>query len=149
ILQAMRNGASEFLNLPLQIDDFMSALDRIHQTSSGGDSQGRSKSSQVISVAGASGGAGCTAVAINLACVLAQNERSSVAVMGRGLSLGGADAWLDIIPDYPSPAVAENIARLDSALLKRSLTLHEGGAFVRPRPQQMIQETILTRESLK
>ena len=35
ILQAMRNGAGEFLNLPIQIDDFMSALDRIHQTSSG------------------------------------------------------------------------------------------------------------------
>jgi pilus assembly protein CpaE len=149
ILQAMRNGASEFLNLPIQIDDFMSALDRIHQTSSGGDSQGRSKSSQVIAVAGASGGAGCTAVAINLSCVLAQNERNSVAVMDLDLSLGDADVWLDIIPDYTILDVAENISRLDYALLKRSLTMHECGAFVLPRPKQMIQETILTRESLK
>jgi len=149
ILQAMRNGASEFLNLPIQIDDFMSALDRIHQTNSGGDSQGRSKASQVITVAGASGGAGCTAVAINLSCVLAQNEKNSVAVMDLDLSLGDADVWLDIIPDYTILDVAENISRLDYALLKRSLTMHDCGAFVLPRPKQMIQDTILTRESLK
>ena len=29
ILQAMRNGAREFLNLPIQLEDFVSALDRI------------------------------------------------------------------------------------------------------------------------
>jgi pilus assembly protein CpaE len=149
ILQAMRNGASEFLNLPIQIDDFMSALDRIHQTNSGGDSQGRSKASQVITVAGASGGAGCTAVAINLACVLAQNEKNSVAAMDLDLSLGDADVWLDIIPDYTILDVAENISRLDYALLKRSLTMHDCGAFVLPRPKQMVHDTILTRESLK
>ena len=32
ILQAMRNGAREFLNFPIQLDDFMAALDRIQQT---------------------------------------------------------------------------------------------------------------------
>lgn len=149
ILQAMRNGASEFLNLPIQIDDFMSALDRIQQTTSGGTSQGRSKGSQVISVAGASGGAGCTAIAINLSCVLAQNEANSVAAIDLDLSLGDADVWLDIIPDYTILDVAENISRLDYALLKRSLTMHECGAFVLPRPKQMIHETILTQESLK
>jgi pilus assembly protein CpaE len=149
ILQAMRNGAGEFLNLPIQIHDFMSALDRIHQTNSGGTSQGRSKASQVIAVVGASGGAGCTAIAINLACVLAQNDANSVAVMDLDLSLGDADVWLDIIPDYTILDVAENISRLDYALLKRSLTMHNCGAFVLPRPKQMINETILTQESLK
>jgi len=149
ILQAMRNGASEFLNLPIQIEDFMSALDRIRQTTSGGTTTGRSKSSQVIALAGASGGAGCTAVAINLACVLAQNEANSVAVIDLDLSLGDADVWLDIIPDYTILDVAENISRLDYALLKRSLTMHDCGAFVLPRPKQMLHESILTQESLK
>src|SRR6185436_11802079 len=32
ILQAMRNGAKEFLNLPLKLEDFLAALDRIRQT---------------------------------------------------------------------------------------------------------------------
>ena len=149
ILQAMRNGASEFLNLPIQIEDFMSALDRIDQTAGGGSSQGRSKPSQVITVAGASGGAGCTAIAINLACVIAKNETNSVAVMDLDLAIGDADVWLDIIPDYTILDVAENITRLDYSLLKRSLTMHDCGAFVLPRPKQMMHEAILTPESLK
>ena len=32
ILQVMRHGAREFLNLPLQLDDFIAALDRIRAT---------------------------------------------------------------------------------------------------------------------
>src|SRR6185295_14112916 len=32
ILQAMRNGAKEFLNLPLRLEDFLAALARIQQT---------------------------------------------------------------------------------------------------------------------
>lgn len=149
ILQAMRNGASEFLNLPILIEDFMSALDRIDQTAGGGAAQGRSKPSQVIAIAGASGGAGCTAIAINLACVLAKNETNSVAVMDLDLAIGDADVWLDIIPDYTILDVAENISRLDYSLLKRSLTMHDCGAFVLPRPKQMVHEAILTPESLK
>ncbi len=149
ILQAMRNGAREFLNYPIQLDDFMAALDRIQQSLNKSGGPGKSKERQVITVAGASGGVGCTAVAINLACVLAQNPQNSVAVIDLDLSLGDADVWLDIIPDYTILDVAENITRLDYSLLKRSLTMHECGAFLLPRPVQMIEDDLISPDSLK
>jgi pilus assembly protein CpaE len=150
ILQAMRNGAREFLNFPIQLEDFMAALDRIQQTiHKSGKEGGRSKASQVITVCGASGGVGCTALAINLACVLARNPSHSVAVMDLDLALGDADVWLDIIPDYTILDVAENISRLDYSLLKRSLTMHECGAFLLPRPVQMLNENVISPDSLK
>ena len=149
ILQAMRNGAKEFLNFPLNIEDFLAAMDRIQQISGGGSGDGRVRSCQVITVAGVGGGVGCTSLAINLACILAQNERNSVALIDLDLALGDADVWLDIIPDYTIQDVAENITRLDYSLLKRSLTKHDCGAFLLPRPVQMDNTTNITPDELR
>lgn len=150
ILKAMRNGAKEFLGYPLVLEDFLAALNRIQMTS--GKSEGdlnAPRSSQVITVAGVSGGVGCTSLAINLACCLASNERNSVAVIDLDLALGDTDVWLDIIPDYTIQDVAENISRLDYSLLKRSLTKHSCGAFLLPRPVQMDISVQITTEVLR
>lgn len=149
ILQAMRNGAKEFLNFPLKLDDFLAALDRIQQTHGAQTGEGRARSSRVITVGGVGGGVGCTSLAINLACILAQNERNNVAIIDLDLALGDADVWLDIIPDYTIQDVAENITRLDYSLLKRSLTKHECGAFLLPRPVQMDVKPTFTPEELR
>ena len=130
ILQAMRNGAKEFLNYPLKIEDFLAALHRIQQIHGMREGESEVRSSQIYTIAGAAGGVGCTSLAVNLACILAQNPSNSVAVIDLDFSLGDADVWLDIIPDYTIQDVAENITRLDYALLKRSLTKHECGALL-------------------
>lgn len=150
ILRAMRNGAKEFLGFPLVLEDFLSALNRIQMSS--GKIEGEHKaprSSQVITVAGVSGGVGCTSLAINLACCLASNEHNSVAVIDLDLALGDTDVWLDIIPDYTIQDVAENISRLDYSLLKRSLTKHNCGAFLLPRPVQMDMSMQISTEVLR
>ena len=148
ILQAMRNGAKEFLSYPLQLDDFVAALDRIRNVANGG-SGGRTRTSKVICVAGASGGVGCTSLCINLACVIAQNSQNTVAVIDLDTALGDADVWLDIIPDYTIQDVAENITRLDYSLLKRSLTQHESGAFLLPRPVHPDDRPPITPDSFQ
>ncbi|HUG94161.1 MAG TPA: response regulator, partial [Planctomycetaceae bacterium] len=149
ILQAMRNGAKEFLSYPLRLEDFLAALDRIKQLSGGRGGDGRVRSCQVYTVAGVSGGIGCTSLAINLACILARHERNSVAILDLDLALGDADVWLDIIPDYTIQDVAENITRLDYSLLKRSLTKHECGAFLLPRPVHMEDTSSITPDELR
>jgi pilus assembly protein CpaE len=146
ILQAMRMGAKEFLNSPLKLDDFMAALDRLH-TSSG--KKDKTRGSRVISVCGASGGIGCTSLAINLGCILAQNKANSVAIIDLDLALGDSDVWLDIIPDYTIQDVAENITRLDYSLLKRSLSQHASGAFLLPRPIHMEEHAPINAEQLQ
>lgn len=150
ILQAIRNGAREFLSQPLQLEDFLAALDRIRQKGSGRPGEpAEARSCQVITIAGASGGVGCTSLAINLGCCLAQSPGRSVAVIDLDLALGDADVWLDIIPDYTIQDVADNIGRLDYSLLKRSLTKHECGAFLLPRPVEMDGRTPITPEEFR
>ena len=149
ILQAMRNGATEFLTVPLKLEDFLAALNRVRQVQGGKAGDAPVRSSQVITVAGASGGIGCTSLAINLACSLAQSEQNSVAIIDLDLALGDADVWMDIIPDYTIQDVAENITRLDYSLLKRSLTKHDCGAFLLPRPVQIDGTSPITPDELR
>ncbi len=148
ILQAMRNGASEFLNAPLRLDDFMAALDRL-QLTGGGRKGGKSGGSKVVTIVGASGGVGCTSLAINLACIEARNKDNSVGIIDLDMGLGDADVWLDIIPDYTIQDVADNITRLDYSLLKRSLTQHSSGAFLLPRPIQMDDHPPISPDQLQ
>jgi pilus assembly protein CpaE len=149
ILQAIRNGAKEFLGLPLKLDDFLAALGRLRQSSGPKTADGQVRSSQVISVTGVSGGIGCTSLAINLGCCLAQNPHCSVALIDLDLALGDADVWLDIIPDYTIQDVADNISRLDYALLKRSLTKHDCGLFLLPRPVEMDDHPPMSPDELR
>lgn len=148
ILQAMRNGAKEFLSSPLNLEDFMAALDRIRNVA-GGSRDGGRKGCRIITIVGASGGVGCTSLAINLSAILAGTPGNSVALIDLDLALGDADVWLDIIPDYTIQDVADNVTRLDYSLLKRSLTQHASGAFLLPRPVQMDSIAPMSAEQLQ
>ena len=149
ILHAMRNGAKEFLGYPLKWEDFLAALDRIQNAGRGRGGDGSALSCQVITVGGAGGGVGCTSLAVNLGCSLAKNERNSVAIVDIDFALGDADVWLDIIPDYTIHDVTENITRLDYSLLKRSLTQHDCGVYLLPRPVQITDDTTVDTDKLK
>lgn len=135
ILRAMRAGAKEFLTQPIKGEDLVAALERLGAQKFG--SEGRSRGSTVIAVAGVTGGVGTTSLAVNLGCALAADPRNSVALLDLDLALGDADVFLDTIPDYTLVDVAQNISRLDFSLLKRSLTKHASGLYLLPRPVQL------------
>lgn len=146
ILQSMRAGAKEFLTRPIRGEDLVASLERIGSQAFGAEEGVRG--STVIAVAGATGGVGTTSIAVNLACVLAAQERNSVALVDLDLSLGDADVFLDTIPDYTIVDVAQNISRLDFSLLKRSLTKHSSGLYLLPRPVQLQDTDLVTPEGL-
>jgi len=143
ILQVMRNGACEYLNQPLQLDDFIAALDRIRGARGTASGESGMESGKIITVAGVGGGIGSTAIAVNVAASLAQSPANSPVVIDLDLTLGDVDVWLDIIPDYTLRDVSENIGRLDYALLKRSLTRHECGVFLLPRPVELESQDLI------
>ncbi len=146
ILRAMRSGAREFLNSPIQIDELVGALDRVAANT---DGKQRSNAGNIIAVAGASGGVGSTSIAVNLAVALATNPDRSVVLIDLDLALGDADVFLDMIPDYTLLDVAQNISRLDLALLRKSLTKHESGVYLLPRPVQIEDMSAISNEDLK
>jgi len=147
ILKAMRSGAKEFLNSPVQLDELMGALDRVSSSGSGGSQ--RSKSGVIIPVAGASGGVGATTIAVNLAVSLARNPERSVVLVDLDLSLGDADIFLDLMAEYTLLDVAQNIARLDLALLRKSLTKHSTGVYLLPRPVQIEDNDSISEDDLR
>jgi len=146
ILKAMRNGAGEFVTTPLQVEELISALNRVTNNSAGVP---RNKSGYVVSIAGASGGVGSTTVAVNLACMLAASPQNSVVLVDLDLALGDADVFLDAMPDYTILDVATSISRLDLTMLRRSLTKHELGTYLLPRPYNIEDIDQITTEDFK
>jgi pilus assembly protein CpaE len=147
ILRTMRSGAKEFLTQPLKTEDLSAALQRVARQRSGG-AGGSGRGCSIIAVTGATGGVGTTSVAVNLGCSLAANPANSVVLVDLDLCLGDADVFLDTIPEYTLSDVAQNIARLDLTLLKRSLTKHDTGLYLLPRPVQLEDARHITTEEL-
>ena len=148
ILQALRAGAKEFLTQPVRLEDLLAALGRISERRFG-RGENRPRGSQVIAVAGAAGGVGTTSLAVNLGCILAREQQNSVVLIDLDLCLGDADVFLDTIPDYTLVDVAQNVTRLDFALLKRSLTKHASGLYLLPRPVQLEDVALVTSDDLQ
>jgi pilus assembly protein CpaE len=147
ILRTMRAGAKEFLTQPLKPEDLATALQRVSSQRVGGTSRS-ARGCKMIAVTGATGGVGTTSLAVNLGCSLAVNEANSVVLLDLDLCLGDADVFLDTIPEYTLSDVAQNIGRLDLTLLKRSLTKHDTGLYLLPRPVQMEDARLITNEEL-
>ena len=72
-----------------------------------------------------------------------------MALVDLDLCLGDADVFLDTIPDYTLVDVAQNVTRLDFALLKRSLTKHSSGLYLLPRPVQLEDVALVTPDDLR
>jgi pilus assembly protein CpaE len=135
ILQALRAGAKEFLTQPVVLEELLLALQRISPVN---HANGASKSSSlVVAVLGSRGGVGCTTLAVNLGCNLAQDKNHSVALIDLDLAMGDADVALDLIPDHTLADVAQNIERLDMQFLRRALCKHATGLALLPHPLRM------------
>jgi pilus assembly protein CpaE len=148
ILKTIRAGAKEFLTLPINVEELLAALQRIQEARYGsGDS--RVRTCKMIAIAGATGGVGCTSIAVNIGCNLAADPSNSVALVDLDLALGDADVFLDSIPDYSLLDVTENVSRLDFQLLRKSLTKHSSGLYLLPRPVQLQDLAAINPESLR
>lgn len=145
ILETMRAGAGEFLNTPVEMSDLAEAVPRLCGAKI---SKTESSSTGVIAVAGVTGGVGSTSMAVNIAAYLAQDPANSVALVDLDLSVGDADIFLDCIPEYTLIDVASNVSRLDLSLMKKSMTRHESGVYLLPRPVSLLDNETVTPDNL-
>ncbi len=149
ILKTIRAGAKEFLPFPCELEELHVALERVLQSKYGSGTDGRARGCRIIAVAGATGGVGCTSIAVNIGCNLAMRPENTVALVDLDLALGDADVFLDTIPDFSLVDVTENVARLDFHLLRKSLTKHSSGLYLLPRPVQLQDLELITPDSLR
>src|SRR4051812_17996064 len=148
ILRVIRAGAREFLPLPTVANDLLESVKRLiiprEETQATGV-----RGPQVVTITGASGGVGCTSLAVNLGTTLAKSSSHEAILADFDLLFGSVDACLDIIPDQTLQAVIQSIDRLDLTLLKRSLTRHSSGLYVLPHPVAMEDAAKVDPEALR
>jgi pilus assembly protein CpaE len=153
ILQALQRGAKYFLTQPVVLEELLTALRRLPHGEAGPAGSGQRpgiQKSVVIAVLGSRGGVGCTSLAVNLGCSLAQDQNHNVALVDLDLALGDADVALDLTPDHTLADVALNIERLDMAFLRRALIKHAGsGLSLLAHPIQMQDASLIHEEHLQ
>jgi len=155
ILQALRAGAKEFLTQPVVLEELLVCLQRLRQTRGTTDANGvftagtAKGESVVLAVVGTRGGVGCTSLAVNIGCNIAQDKNNNVALIDLDLALGDADVALDLMPDYTLADVALNIDRLDMTFLRRSLSKHASGLSLLPHPVQMEDISLIHEDHLQ
>jgi pilus assembly protein CpaE len=154
ILQALRNGAKEFLTAPVNLEELLLALKRLGSArnvngDSGGNLAPTKAQSTVVAILGSRGGVGCTSIAVNLGCTLAKEPDLNVALIDLDLALGDSDVLLDLMPDYTLSDVALNVDRLDMQFLRRSLCQHATGLSLLPHPVQVEDAALIQEDQLQ
>ncbi len=147
VLRAIRAGAKEFLTLPVSNRELSTALRSacVREETHGS----RPHACLTIAVAGAAGGVGSTSLAVNLASILAASPDRSVVLVDLDVTLGDADVYLDMNHEYTLADLTQNVARLDSELLRRSMARHKSGVYLLPRPAELSDAGLVTEESLR
>jgi pilus assembly protein CpaE len=148
ILRSLRVGAREFLTLPIQPEELLTSLANLLRGRDNSQTQ-KTQGPRIMTVTGAAGGIGCTAVAVNLATILASCKEHETMLIDLDLMFGTVDACLDIVPDRTLSDVIQNFERLDLTLLKRSIIQHRSGLFVLPHPVSMQEAAAIDPEILR
>ena len=127
IVKAMRAGASEFLNLPLEPSQVLKALIKVVTlrrlavpTAAG----------QLWTVYSPKGGAGVSTLAANLAVEVQSRGGKSVCLVDLDFQAGDLALLLNLTPAYTMMDIALNFRRLDSVFLQGTLTPHPSGLFL-------------------
>jgi pilus assembly protein CpaE len=123
ILRSMRAGAREFV-LDSDHEELRLAVRTHAKVTYGGGEIG-----QVVTIFGAKGGVGATAIATNLAGAM-QRRSLRTCLVDLDLYLGDVLAFLDIPGSYSITDVLANMSRLDRDLLATSVTKHRSGVSV-------------------
>ena len=146
----IRLGVRDFVPYPPRDGELGDVLRRIAPTVSASPRTMSSMSAQrrIICVAGTDGGAGCTTVAVNLGCALAQDPAHHVVLVDLDAFLGDAHILLDLTPRTTLAQLCDNIEQLDNAYVKRAACKHDCGLHLIPHPDKLKELESLSPEAI-
>jgi pilus assembly protein CpaE len=128
LMDAMHLGVKEFIPLPIHVDKFAAAIDRVSGM------HGTAKKAKTIHVIPTMGGCGSTTVACNVAASLAKVGKT--ALLDLDLVRGGVASYFDLRPRYTIADVMDQTSTLDVQLLDNALARHaKSGVAVLGRPE--------------
>ena len=153
VQEVLLAGARTFLTKPLNDSDVIGAVSQLLQL----ESIRRSRQAQIdinaylpkceiITVVSPKGGAGTTALAVNLAVAIRERtEKGVVLVDGQG-SYGDLATALNLQADFSVSDILEYGAELDADLVVGVLSMHSSGLRVLPSSQKLDDSDQLTPE---
>jgi pilus assembly protein CpaE len=133
LLLANRAGASQVVPLPLDPDDFRSAMDAI-----GKDHGYAAANAKVIAVSGVTGGCGATTLAVNLGYELMHLEKVRSIVAELALHRGVLATYLNAEPQYVIPDLLSSDCKLDMHMVEKALTPIADNFFILSGAHQSI-----------
>jgi len=143
--RAIRIGAREFFNMPIEDEEIKLALEGFKGRREKAESGETFKDGKIINIIGSKGGVGTTTVAVNLAVSLAEKKSvQSVALIDMNLLFGDIPLFLEIEPKYNWSEITKNISRLDDTFLKNILSVDVSGVCVLPSPSYLSKQHMAT-----
>ncbi|MCK5384518.1 MAG: hypothetical protein KAJ29_03010 [Alphaproteobacteria bacterium] len=135
MLRLLRLGVSDFLSLPLDINETVESVLRVVEKNYGSDNS--SQKSDIITFAHASGGMGATTLAVNAATIIneACSGRSASCLLDFDLQFGGASIHLDLPGYSPVMDLLDKPERLDREMLEGMMMHHNSGLKVLTTPE--------------
>jgi pilus assembly protein CpaE len=129
ILRALQEGADHYLDeadAEIGLDAVLSRMQTKEET--------KTPTGRLIAVLSASGGSGASTIAVNIATVLAkENKRCTLIDLKPGR--GDLAALLDLKPVYHLADLCINVDRLDAAMFDKMLIAHQSGVRLLASPQ--------------
>src|ERR1041385_7006524 len=117
ILNSIRAGAREFLQLPINADEFKTVLDRTAEFNAAVASK---RNGRTVAVFSGKGGAGVSFFATNLAAAMT----APTILVDLNLQTGDAASFLGLEPKYSLVDFVLNRTRLDDSLINSLITPH-------------------------
>jgi pilus assembly protein CpaE len=146
ILRCLHDGADEYLDQARLADDLPGALSRFGTKRS--VQGGHAAPARVIGVLGASGGAGASTIAANVAGLLAGKERTCGLIDLR-LEVGDLAALLGLAPQHTLADFSANAGRVDRNVLDQMFAKHSSGLELLAAPWDPRQASVVTPQSLR
>lgn len=131
LLQSLRAGAREFLQLPISGSDLKTVLDRVAEFSASQAEVPRKKG-RMIAVFSSKGGCGTSFVATNLAA----STNARTALVDLNLQAGDLPLFLGLDPKYSFADLAENRSRLDDSLITSFVTPYSSNLSLLAAPKE-------------
>jgi pilus assembly protein CpaE len=150
LLRALRAGVREVLQAPAAPATVLAALRRLARKRPAAALLPPGPRGEVIALVSCKGGSGATFVAANLAHLLAEGGKRSVALIDLNLQFGDAALFVSDGQGFSHVAdVARNIDRLDAALLRSSMREVTPGLWVLAAPDDPAQGVEVTPEPVR
>lgn len=131
LMQSLRAGAREFLQLPIRPDELKTVLDRVAEFCAGQVETPRKKG-RMVAVFSSKGGCGTSFIATNFAA----STNARTVLVDLNLQAGDLPLFLGVDPKYSFADMAENRTRLDDALINSFVTPYSSSLSLLAAPKE-------------